>query len=319
LNKILLSFLFALLCSYYSTAISDPYFYINHQQGDGGISVFNRNTLTLKRKIPSFLGPAGIAISAHKPWFATAHPDEGIISFFDNTQLIPLELVSVSGSPFGAIFANELLFYSDWSNNSVGVINPDTGRVIKKIAVGKSPAGLATNSCETQVWVTNREGNSVSVIDSHTFKLLKTIPVGRAPFALDMDNHFAYVANSQSNTLSIIDLITLTQTKQVKIGRMPYGVAISQKHHKVYVSNQSENTVSVLDSRTHKVIKTLKTGEYPENIAVDEENNHLFVLNWFDGTLSVFDSKTDKEIKRIKVEDGSRAFGQFVSNPAKCQ
>lgn len=319
MNKILLSSLFALLYGYYSTAISDPYFYINHQQGDGGVSVFNRNTLTLKRKIPSFLGPAGIAISKKNPWFAAAHPDEGIISFFDSARLIPLELVSISGSPFGVAFANKRLFYSDWSNNHVGVINPGTGRVIKKIPVGKSPAGLATDACESTVWVTNRESNSVSVIDSHSLKLLKTIPVGRAPFALDMDNHFAYVANSQSNTLSIIDLTTLTQTKQIKIGRMPYGVAVSQKHHKVYVTNQSENTVSVLDSRTHKIINTLKTGEYPENIAVDEENNHLFVLNWFDGTLSVFDSKTDKEIKRIELGSGSRAFGQFVNNPTQCQ
>ena len=305
------------MCGYYSIGFGNPYFYINQQQGSS-ISVFNRDNLNLKSKVPSFSGPAGIAISTHNPWFAVTHPKEGIVSFIDSERLIPMELVNVGGSPFGTVFANKLLFYSDWSRGYVGVIHPGTGRVIKKIPVGKSPAGLSTNACETQVWVVNRESNSVSVVDSHNFKLIKSISVGRAPFALDMDDRYVYIANSQGNTLSIIDLLSLTEIKRIKVGRMPYGVAVNRKQHKVYVSNQLENTVSVIDTRNHKIVATLKTGEYPENIAVDEENQRLYVLNWFDGTLSVFDSQTDKNIKQIDVGSGSRAFGQFVANTKEC-
>lgn len=317
MNKSLSILITLLLYSCYATVFSSPYFYINQQQGET-ISVFNRDDLTLKRQIPSFKGPAGIAISDENPWFATTHPEDGIVSFFDSKRLIPLELVNVGGSPFGAVFSNNNLFYSDWSRNIVGVIHPGTGRLIHKISVGKSPAGVSTDACETQVWVTNRESDSVSVIDTHHFKVLKTIKVGHAPFALEMDHRFAYTVNSQSNTLSIIDLKKLTEIKKIKVGRMPYSVAINQKLHKVYVSNQLENTVTVIDSRTHKIINTLKTGAYPENVAVDEKNQRLYVLNWFDGDLSIFDSLTDKEIKRIAVGDGSRAFGQFVANSKNC-
>ena len=306
-----------LLCSFTSIVTSNPYFYINQQQGES-ISVFKRTDLTLKTTIPTLNGPAGIAISPHNPWIAITYPEQGMISFIDSEKLIPLEHISVGGSPFGAVFANKLLFVSDWSSNQVKVIHPGTGRMIKKISVGKSPAGIATNACESQVWVLNRESNTVSVIDTHHFKVIKKIAVGKAPFALAMDNQFAYVANSQDNTLSIIDLISLVETKRINVGRMPYGVAINKKLHKVYVSNQLENTVSVLNSKTQKITHTLPTGSYPENITVDEENQHLFVLNWFDGTLSVFNSQTDKEIKRISVGDGSRAFGQFVSEPITC-
>jgi YVTN family beta-propeller protein len=306
-----------LLCSYNSIGFSSPYFYINQQQGES-ISVFNRDDLTLKRKIPSFKGPAGIAISTHNPWFAVTHPDEGVVSFIDSERLIPLELVSVGGSPFGVVFANKLLFYSDWSKDYVGVIDPGTGRVIKKIPVGKSPAGMVANACESQVWVVNRESDSVSIIDTQHFKLIKNIATGRAPFALGMDDRYAYIANTQGNTLSIIDLLSLTELKRIKVGRMPYGVAVNRNLHKVYVSNQLENTVAVIDSRSHKIVATLKTGEYPENIALDEGNQRLYVLNWFDGTLSVFDSQTDTEINRIDVGDGSRSFGQFVAKTVDC-
>lgn len=295
----------------------DPYFYINQQQGES-VSVYKRTDLTLKSTIPTLTGPAGIAISRYNPWIAVTYPEQGMISFIDSEKLIPLEHVDVGGSPFGAVFANKYLFFSDWSKGFVGVINPGTGQLIKKIAVGKSPAGIATNACESQVWVLNRESNSISIIDTHHLKVIKKIMVGQAPFALAMDEQFAYIANSQSNTLSIVDLNGLTEIKQLKVGRMPYGVAVDRKLHKVFISNQLENTVSVLDSKTQQIISTLKTGAYPENIAVDEENQHLFVLNWFDGSLSVFDSQTDQEIKRINVGDGSRAFGQFVHKSVAC-
>lgn len=306
-----------LLYGFVGTVSSNPFFYINHQQGES-VSVFKRTDLTLKTTIPTLKGPAGIAISPHNPWFAVTYPEQGMVSFIDSEKLIPLEHISVGGSPFGAVFANKHLFISDWASDTVKVIHPGTGRMIKKIAVGKSPAGIATDACESQVWVLNREGDSVSVLDSHRFEVIKTITVGRAPFAMAMDKRFAYIANSQGNTLSIVDLVDLTEIKRIKVGRMPYGVAVDEKQHKVFVSNQLENTVSVLDSRTHKLINTLKTGTYPENIAVDEENQHLLVLNWFDGSLSVFDSQMDKEIKRIDVGDGSRAFGQFVGKTIAC-
>ncbi len=315
--KILGLSLIVLLCGQVSFAFGNSYFYINQQQGKS-VSVFNRNDLSLKTKIPSLDGPAGIAISNLNPWFAVTYPDQGMISFFDSEKLIPLEHVSVGGNPFGVVFANKLLFYSDWNSDYIGIINPGTGRIIKKIPVGKSPAGMVAVACETQVWVVNRKSNSVSVIDTHSLKTIKTIAVGKAPFALDTDSRYAYIANVQSNTLSIIDLQSLTEIKHIKTGRMPYGVAVDRKQHKIYVSNQQENTVNVIDSQTHQTINLLKTGEYPENIAVDEENQRLYVLNWFDGSLSVFNTQSDKEIKRLDVGDGSRAFGQFVSKKMEC-
>jgi len=306
-----------LLYGFASFVVSDPYFYINQQQGQS-VSVFKRTDLILTTTVPTLKGPAGIAISPHNPWLAITYPEQGMVSFIDSEKLIPLEHISVGGSPFGVVFANKLLFISDWSSNTVKVIHPGTGRMVKTITVGKSPAGMATNACESQVWVLNRESNNLSVIDTHDFKVIKNIAVGQAPFALAMDDRFVYIANSQGNTLSIVDLADLTEIKRIKVGRMPYGVAVDRKQYTVYVSNQLENTVSVLDSRTQQIIGTLKTGAYPENIAVDEENQHLFVLNWFDGSLSVFDSQTEKEIKRINVGDGSRAFGQFVDKLVEC-
>jgi DNA-binding beta-propeller fold protein YncE len=102
-----------LLFGFSGLIASAPYFYINQQQGES-VSVFERNDLSLKTKIPTLKGPAGIAISPHNPWFAVTYPEQGMISFMDSEKLIPLEHISVGGSPFGAVFAGGHLYYSDW-------------------------------------------------------------------------------------------------------------------------------------------------------------------------------------------------------------
>ena len=100
-----------LLFGFSGLIASAPYFYINQQQGES-VSVFERNDLSLKTKIPTLKGPAGIAISPHNPWFAVTYPEQGMISFMDSEKLIPLEHISVGGSPFGAVFAGGHLYFT---------------------------------------------------------------------------------------------------------------------------------------------------------------------------------------------------------------
>ncbi len=302
---------FVLLVTLTSGSRAAPYVFINHQQGSS-VAVYDKETLKRVREIPSLQGPTGIVISKNGDWLAVSYPEQGMISYLDSQRLIPLEHLHVGGAPFGLTIAEDKLFYSDWNGGFVGVIEPGSGRMLKKIPVGASPAGLATAKCQARVLVANREDNSVSVIDADTLKPLKDIAVGEKPFAIETDGRFAYVVNSGSNDMSIIDIARLLEVDRIPTGRMPYGVAVAPKQHKIYVSNQLENTISMFDSRTRKRIAVLETGEYPENIAVDVSENRLYVLNWFDASLSVFDTGTKKELLRKKLQQNSRAFGRFI-------
>ena len=300
---------------------AESFVFINHQQGSS-VAVYEKDSMKLVTEIPSLEGPTGIVISQNGDWLAVSYPEKGIISYLDSKRLIPLEHLQVGGAPFGLTIASGKLFYSDWNGDFVGIIEPGSGRILKKIPVGSSPAGLVTAKCQALVLVANREDNSVSLIDADTLKVIKNIEVGERPFAIDTDGRFAYVVNSGSNDMSIIDMNSLSEVDRVATGRMPYGVATAPEQHKIYVSNQMENTVSVFDSRTRKRIALLKTGEYPENIAVDESGLRLYVLNWFDASLSVFDTGTETELLRKKLKQNSRAFGYFVEHDyigAVCQ
>jgi YVTN family beta-propeller protein len=59
--------------------------------------------------------------------------------------------------------------------------------------------------------------------------------------------------------------------------------------------------------------KLLAEGEKPEGISTHPDGERVYVANWYDGTVTVIDAKTLTVVTTIKTGDGSRAFGQFIT------
>ena len=80
------------------------------------------------------------------------------------TDIIPV------GSPSGMAVSpdGELLYVTNFTTDTVSVIDTATNAVVNTIAVGRSPASLAVSPDGTHLYVVNFEGNTVSVIDTAT-------------------------------------------------------------------------------------------------------------------------------------------------------
>ncbi len=71
---------------------------------------------------------------------------------------------------------------------------------------GLSPKGLAYDSTNNYLYVTNYGSNNVSVINGTTNTVIKSITVGSSPIevAYDPVNNYLYVTNSKAGSVSII-------------------------------------------------------------------------------------------------------------------
>lgn len=300
------------------TVSADPLLFINQQQGDT-VSVYDAGKMTPAGRIQVLSGPVGIAFNHTHKWAAVSYPDRGLLSFIDSERFVPLEHLSVEGSPFGIALTDDKLFYTDRDGGFVGVVDPVNSRILGKIAVGKSPAGIVSVKCRGILLVANRQSHSVTVLDALSQRRIKDIGVGEAPFVIDYDDRFAYVVNVRGNSLSVIDMNTMQEIRRLATGRMPYGVAVDRAHRKVYVANRLDNNISVFDSRTWGRVAYLKSGEYPENIALDEDGGYLYILNEAGSDLRVFGIEQNREVTRIELEQGSRSFGRFITRaPEQC-
>ena len=60
--------------------------------------------------------------------------------------------------------ATDTVYVSNSGDNTVSVINGETGTVTTTIKVGRAPFGVAVNAAAHTTYVTNETGGTVSVI-----------------------------------------------------------------------------------------------------------------------------------------------------------
>src|SRR5438093_1356901 len=156
------------------------------------------------------------------------------------------------------------------------------GTVVATIPVGGNPAGVAYNSGNGYVYVTNPFSDIVSVINGTT--VVATVPVEYNPsgVAYDSGNGYVYVAND-TTYVSVINGTTVVAT--VPVGGEPNALAYDSENGYVYVTNSDSQTVSVISGTV--VVATVPVGNCPDGVAYDSGNGYLYVSNYCSGTVSV--------------------------------
>jgi YVTN family beta-propeller protein len=175
------------------------------------------------------------------------------------------------------------------TNGSALFYDIDTGKLIKKIEVGKHPGHIVFTQDNKYVLVTNNQDNNVSVIDAETYKLINNISVGKGPhgFRISKDSKFAYVANMGEDTVSVVDIKNNKELRKITVGNTPITTAIT-----------SEGKTLIA---TMKVVATIETGKGSHGVVTSQDNKRVYVTNMYDNTVSVIDNTTNKVIATVKV------------------
>ncbi len=142
-------------------------------------------------------------------------------------------------SPDGNVLA-----VSNWGEESVSFLDPETLKERSRIHTGSHPNEMAWDG--DRLFVANSGANSVSVIDDG--KVVETIKTSLDPKAL--------------------------------VGSTPDALTISHDHKRLYVANADNNDVAVIDISKKDDTKTLgfiPTGWYPTAVALSPDDRKLFV------------------------------------------
>jgi YVTN family beta-propeller protein len=107
---------------------------------------------------------------------------------------------------------NNKLYVSNYGDNTVTVIDANTGNASASIHVGNHPKSIAFDPSRNLVYVANTRDDSITVIDPANNSLVATLPAGKNPYALAVvpGSNRLYVANEADDESStVVDLSDL--------------------------------------------------------------------------------------------------------------
>ena len=131
--------------------------------------------------------------------------------------------------------------------DAVGVIDPNSAKVVSDIPIGSAPAGVAVGL--GSVWVANTNDNTVTQIELATNTSRQTINVGAGPVGVAVGGGAVWVANELGGRVPRIDPATNRVVDKVRTGNGPSGVAYGERA--VWVTNSLDGTVTRI-TRTGK-------------------------------------------------------------------
>ena len=222
-----------------------------------------------------------------------------------------------NSAPGGLVLdeAAGLIYVTLSRNNTLGLVDPASQRVVQEI-----PAGIAPY-CVVQIgekaYVSNWGGRrpepsdvtgptsgsrvivdpetgiassgTVSVIDLRARSAIREIPVGLHPsgITLSPDGALLYVANANSDTVSVIDTrsdvvvrtIGVKPMAELPFGSAPNALTVSPDGTTLYVANGGNNLLAVVDLTAHRVRGLIPTGWYPSAVVLAEDGSTLCVAN----------------------------------------
>jgi YVTN family beta-propeller protein len=232
-----------------------------------------------------------------------------IVQLSEQGQAAKTERLSLPRHPLPAGIAfsadGKRVFVAFSRNNSLAVIDVESRQVLREVAVGMAPFGVAASA--THVFVTNRggrrpeasdsvapssgsmiatdrvTGSSVSgtltAVDTRDFST-REVPVGLAPSGLAMspDGKLAAVANGHSDSISLVDTGTLRATTlkidtwpEGTLGSLPVATAFAPDGRTIYVACGGNNAIAVVRRAgdSWKLAGALPTAWFPSGVAVD--------------------------------------------------
>ncbi|WP_161798252.1 bifunctional YncE family protein/alkaline phosphatase family protein [Aneurinibacillus tyrosinisolvens] len=207
---------------------------------------------------------------------------------------IALPAVDASGSkvnffPGGLNISPDgrFLYVANNLNDSMSIIDTQTNKVTKTVAVGHNPYAVTVSKDGAYAYVSNWGGNTISVVDTATGEVAKSIQVGTHPSAMKLSGQELYVTNSDSDSISIINTktnqvkqtISLAPYKGAQEGSSPNALAVSPDGKSLYVANAGNNDVVVIDTKKGKIEGMIPTGWYPTGLEISKDGKQLYVAN----------------------------------------
>ena len=171
----------------------------------------------------------------------------------------------------------------------VGVIDPETNKIVAKIATGHGHHEIAFSDDSRFAYLTNEMDGTVSVIDIWKLKKMKDIKAGKQPASLAYSStaQSVYVVDSEKGTLHVIDGKSQEVSKSIDTTAGSSRVLFAPDGRWAFVTNPTLNKVLILDASVNSIAHSFEIGIGPHHVVFND--NYAFVHSMGSAKVSIID------------------------------
>jgi DNA-binding beta-propeller fold protein YncE len=193
---------------------------------------------------------------------------------------------------------------SNWTSNSVVIIDYESGKVKNRIRNIPVPRGLAFTADGKFLLIASYEGGIIDKIDTQTWKSAARVYRANASMrhiVLSPDGSRCYVSNMMHNEVYEVSIEPFRIVHVFKVAEKPNTIDLSQDGRFLFVSNRGPNNpkgytvkslkpgeIHVIDTATRIRVNVIPGGTQPTGLDLSPDERMLASSNFQDDTISLY-------------------------------
>lgn len=198
-----------------------------------------------------------------------------------------------------------LLLVGNKGENTLSVIDLNSGRELERLPTGKMPHEIAVSPDQRRAAVVAYGGTTIDLFDVRGRKKLRAIDLSpnAGPHGLVwLKNGRLVVTTERSQSVAVVDpaagkVIASISTAQAGT----HMVAVTRDGNRAFTSNIPAGTVTVLDLSAGRKLRDLTVGGNPEGITLSQDEKVLWVADLKGARVQAFNAQTLEKLAEVKT------------------
>ena len=196
------------------------------------------------------------------------------------------------------------LYVAELGNNTVGIIDLRTNRVIRTVAGFKEPQGIGYEPTTDTVYVANGGDGSVRLFSGADFAPLGAIALGGDAdnVRIDAVAHRVYVGYGDGG-LAVIDPATRKRVADIALKGHPESFRLDTASPNIFVNVPDAKQIAVVSRETQRQIASWDTGDLRANypLAIDSEKTRVVSVFRHPARLQTYEARTGRAAAASEV------------------
>jgi hypothetical protein len=227
-------------------------------------------------------------------------------------QTIPLPYVEGRIDHLDVDLKSQRLFVAALGNNTVEILDLQTGKSVHSITGLHEPQGVAFVPEFNKIFVTNGQSGTCDIFDGNSFKPLQSIKSldDADNIRYDAATRFIYISYGDG-ALALVDATRDKYLGDIKLKGHPESFQLEKQGPRIFVNIPSAHHITVVDREKRTVLAKwpLKNAQANFPMALDETHHRLFVGFRKPPKLIVFDTESGQIVTELNsVGDSDDIF-----------